>query len=90
MDPITVILDQTQIKFTPDGKVAVLDAIASLCSDKDTHTLWEGLLTQHPELVELCENYPFSPKRQTLVTDGSGWERIQLALFDHLIDMELP
>ena len=88
VEPITVILDQEKIKFTPDGKVAVLDAIASLCAGKDIHALWESLLFHHPELVDLCESYPFSHQRQTLVTDGYGWEKIQAALFDHLLKME--
>ncbi len=86
-DPITVVVDNEQIKFTPGGKVAVLDAIASLCPGEDTHTLWERLLEQQPELHGLCEDYPFSRQKSTPVTDGQGWERIQEALFTYMLDM---
>lgn len=87
-DAITVVVDQECIKFTPDGKVAVLDAIASLCADEDTTVLWKRLLIQHPELNGLCESYRFSRQRPALVTDGQGWEKIQSVLFDYLLDME--
>ncbi len=88
MDPITVVLDQKSVKFTPDGKVAVLDAIASLCAGRDHLMLWESLLVQQPELVNLCELYPFSSQACTWVTDRMGWDKIQSALFEHLLEKE--
>jgi hypothetical protein len=85
-EPITVVVDNERIKFTPGGKVAVLDAIASLCPGEDTQALWERLLRQQPELNGLCEDYPFSRRKSTLVTDGQGWEIIQEALFDYILE----
>ncbi len=86
MDAITVVVDHEAIKFTPDGKIFVLDAIGSLCSGKNIQSLWQDLLNRKPELAELCEAYPFSKKQSSLVTNSVGWEKIQDALFDHLID----
>jgi hypothetical protein len=85
-EPITVVVDNERIKFTPGGKVAVLDAIASLCPGEDTHVLWERLLSQQPQLNRLCEDYPFSRHQSTLVTDGQGWVIIQEALFDFILE----
>ena len=83
-DPVTVIIDQDMIKFTPDGKIAVLDAIASLGTEQDTPALWRHLLALHPDLNGVCESYSFSNQAPVLVANGDGWEKIQSALFDFL------
>lgn len=88
-DPITVIVDHETIQFTPEGKIVVLDAIASLCGSAHKQKVWQDLLLQHPELDDVCEYYRFSPHQKELVTDGRGWETIQAALFDYMVEAEL-
>ncbi len=85
-DSITVVVDQEPIKFTPDGKVDVLDALTALCAGQDSAALWDRLLTQHPEFSRLCESYPFARQRPAIVTDAKGWEVIQAALFDYFLE----
>jgi len=83
-DPVTLTIDQDTIKFTPDGKIAVLDAIASLCAELEMPNLWQRLISFHPELAEVCASYSFANQPPALVADGDGWEKIQTALFELL------
>jgi hypothetical protein len=85
--PITILIDDESIKFTPEGKVAVLDAITSLSGIENEHMVWERLLSRWPELEGVCEPYKFSRDENMLVTDVGGWEMIQSALFDYLIEI---
>ncbi|MDA8140890.1 MAG: hypothetical protein M0036_19755 [Desulfobacteraceae bacterium] len=85
-DPVTVIIDEDPIKFTPDGRIDVLDAIASLGAEHDTQGLWRRLILLHPELSKVCGRYVFANQSPALVADAEGWEKIQAALFEFLIE----
>lgn len=87
-DPVMVTIDQDTIKFTPEGKIDVLDAIASLGAAQDPPALWQRLLLLNPELAALCQSYPFANQPPSLVADGDGWERIQAALFEFIVEVE--
>lgn len=89
MKDTVIMVDKAPVKFTPDGKVNVLDAIGLLCADKDSRAIWRHLLHEHPEIKENSEFYTFSQDYSACVTDGDGWEKIQSALFDLMLDMEL-
>ena len=89
-DSVTVVIDEASVQFTPDGRVRVLDAIASLSGRDESVALWQSLLAQQPELSALCETYAFSGQTPALVTDSVGWEVIQSLLFDFLLDTREP
>ena len=82
---LTLTLEDDEVKFTPDGKVAVVDAIAALSDAEDPEDIWEALKAEHPEIRKYCEDFKY--KRETIsVTDSHGWEKIEALLFDYLID----
>ncbi|MCJ8499040.1 hypothetical protein [Desulfatitalea alkaliphila] len=87
-DPLTIVVDKEPIQFTGDGKVVVLDAIGALCGPEDKTELWTRLLDKRPELRGLCEHHRFSRNGSALVTDGEGWDKIQSALFDLVLELE--
>ncbi len=43
-------LDQDKFRFTPDGKVSVMDIIAALCAGEEPEMIWEEITMQHPEI----------------------------------------
>lgn len=84
----TVVIDQDTIKFTPDGKVDVMDAIATLCGNdqKAAQKIWQRLIKEHPEAVDSFEDYRFSGQERTPVADSRGWSAIQAILFDYMLE----
>lgn len=87
-DPVTVVIDQNTIKFTPEGKVDVVDAIASLSGNEKAaaETLWRRIQADHPEASDLFETSRFSGRTKTPVADGPGWLAIQALLIDYLLE----
>ena len=43
--------DDDRIRFTPEGKVFVLDAIKALTQSEHPKDLWESLNTKYPEIL---------------------------------------
>jgi hypothetical protein len=82
----TLKLDNDQIRFTPDGKVAVVDAIKALSFLGDPETVWESLKAESPEINEVYQNYDFAESKSEAVVDGEGWEKIEAALLDYMLD----
>lgn len=82
----TVKLDNDHIRFTPDGKVAVVDAIKALSDLGEPETVWESLKAESPEINEVYQDYDFSESKSEAVVDGEGWEKIEAALLDYMLD----
>jgi hypothetical protein len=80
-------LDGDYVRFTPDGKVAVVDAIKALSARESAECLciWESLKEKRPEFRELCEGYSFQENKPESVVDGDMWEKIEDALLDYII-----
>jgi hypothetical protein len=80
-------LDQHAIRFTPDGKIAVIDAINALSEKNDAGHIWTDLSQSHPEITTLCDTYTFQKKSEsTPVACGETWEKIQMLLFEYLVE----
>ncbi|MGD2188180.1 MAG: hypothetical protein PVI71_18770 [Desulfobacterales bacterium] len=79
-------LERDRIRFTPDGKVAVVDAIKALSAKDGAKRIWSLLKEEHPEFKEICEHYNFQENKRISVVDGAGWEKIENALLDYLMD----
>jgi hypothetical protein len=77
-------LDQDKFRFTPDGKVSILDIIAALCATEEPEMIWEEIISNHPEICAYCED--FSYKDETIkVIDGSGFYMLEKLLFNYLM-----
>ena len=86
MKHFTMQLDRDRVRFTPDGKVAVIDAIKALSAREGAERIWESLKEERPEFKTLCESYHFQKNRIDSVVDGEGWEKIEDALLDYILD----
>ncbi len=79
-------IDGDPVRFTPDGKIAVVDAIKALSAGRSARRIWESLKSQRPEFKDLCQGYNFTGDQTDSVVDGEGWEEIENALLDYILD----
>ena len=79
-------LDGDHIRFTPDGKIAVVDAIRALTAKKGANRIWESLKAERPEFKELCHSHTFKGDKTDSVADGEAWAKIEDALLDYIVD----
>jgi hypothetical protein len=70
-------LGGTDIRFTPEGKISVVDAIQALCAAKRPERVWRDLVQTHPEIDTLCETYRFADADPAVVVDAPGWSVIE-------------
>ena len=82
----TLKLDNDPIRFTPDGKVAVVDVIKALIALGEPESVWESLKAESPEIKEIYQDYVFAESKSEAVVDGEGWEKIEVALMDYMLD----
>ena len=78
-------LGGTDIRFTPEGKVSVVDAIQALCAAKQPEQVWHNLVKAHPEIGTFCETYPFAGADPAVVVDAPGWSLIEDLLPAHVL-----
>ncbi len=86
--PVTLELEENKVRFTPDGKVAVVDAIGALSEADCPQCLWADLKRSHPHIGRWCSDYRFSEEVTVAVAGRQSWMRIQDLLLDHLIENE--
>ena len=79
-------LDSVPLRFTPDGKVSVVDAIRAVSNSNHPHSIWENLKAEHPEILIYCEDYYFQGEDPIPVIDSKGWEGVWMLLPDYLSD----
>jgi hypothetical protein len=79
-------LDGDHVRFTPDGKVAVVDAIKALMAVEGAERIWQSLKNERPEFKDLCERYNFQEDKIDSVVDGESWRKIEDALLDYIAD----
>jgi hypothetical protein len=79
-------LDGDRVRFTPDGKVAVVDAIRALSAVEGAERIWDSLKQERPEFKDLCEGYHFQENKSDCVVDGEGWEKIENALLGYILN----
>jgi hypothetical protein len=87
---VTLELEDDTVRFTPDGRIAVIDAIGALSETDCPVCVWEDLKRRHPRVADLCVNYAFLEieDEDVPVADSRSWMVIQSLLLDHLIDSE--
>jgi len=84
--PLIVNLDSVPLRFTPDGKVSVVDAIRAVSNSNRPHSIWASLKAEHSEVLMHCEDYSFQGEDPVPVVDSKGWERVWMLLPDFLSD----
>ena len=85
----TLTLDHDQIRFTPEGQIAIIDAITALTGSDSPGTIWAQLVQANPEVLEYCDDYRFRKGQVTPVVAGDGWEKVETLLFEYLVDTAL-
>jgi hypothetical protein len=84
----TMHIDDMPIRFTPDGRVAVIDAIKAVANTNRPRVIWETLQRNHPEVLSFCEDYPFQEDDYGPVVNSMGWEVIMPLLFYYITNEE--
>jgi hypothetical protein len=71
-----------EVRFTPDGRVSVYDAIAFVTGISNPRDTWDDLKKRVPEVVGKTDNFQFPGKgqRPTPVTDLQGFGEIVVLL----------
>ena len=89
-EALVIALDNETVRFTPDGRVSVIDAIRAVSNSNRPWEIWERLKTQQPEILIHCEDYSFLTGVSAPVVDSEGLEKILVLLQDYLLDPNLP
>jgi len=87
---VIVDLDSVAVRFTAEGKISVIDAIRAVGGSEHPWTVWKNLKTNHPEILDHCEDYSFQKQGSVPVADSEGWDKICAVLFEYLPDFCSP
>ena len=88
-------LDDRRVRFTPGGRISVLDAIRVVSDTDRPKALWQELQEAFPEVATFCQNDSAgeseNPVHRTMpFADGEGWEKIFVLLFEYLSNRSEP
>jgi hypothetical protein len=81
---VTLEMDGDSIRFTEDGKMAVIDAIAFLTSDERPACILEKLKQKNPNLETSLETFTIGGE-PVAVADSRNWEIIEILLLEYLM-----
>ena len=87
--PFIVNLERVPLRFTPDGKVSVVDAIRAVSDAEHPISIWENLKAEHPEILVYCEEYASEGEDSFQVIDSKGWEMVWMVLPNYLSGLDL-
>jgi len=79
-------LDENSVRFTPNGEIAVIDAIKALSASDTAEQIWKTLTDENPEILSHCKHFHFPQSKSVMVIDSQGWEQIETLLFDYILD----
>ena len=85
---LVVHFDGDPVRFTPDGKVSVIDAIGALTHSECPGYLWDDVKKKHPEIMSYCGSYSFQNGQSLPVVDNEGWNMLSIVLMDYLDDSD--
>jgi hypothetical protein len=83
---LTVSLEEGAVRFTPDGRMSVLDAIRTLTLSERPEQIWKDLKEKHPELLDHCEDRHDLAEGLLTVVDGEGWEMMWVFLITYILE----
>jgi hypothetical protein len=81
---VIVHMDSEPVRFTPDGRISVLDAIRTLCNDNCPRAIWKDIRKKYPEILRHCDQYSFQGKAFDPVVNNEGWEKLWMLLIDYV------
>ena len=87
-DQYIVEMDDEQIRFTPDGRVYVLDAIKAVSGSDSERHIWKSMKQDHPDILNHCERHSPREGDGYLVVDTEGWDKIWMLLPEYLFFMD--
>jgi len=79
-------IGDSRVRFTPDGRVVVVDAIDALSDSICPTCVWEDLKRQHHRQAELCSTYQFGGEEALCVVDSEAWDVIEQVLLDYTLE----
>jgi len=82
-------LDNVAVRFTAEGKISVIDAIRAVGGSEHPWTVWENLTTEHPEVLDHCEDYSFQIQGSVPVVNSEGLQKILMVLLEYLPEFTL-
>jgi hypothetical protein len=70
----TLALPESEVRTTPDKRVAVYDTVKAVTGAKNPHQVWNDMKKQYPEVLQKTENFKFPGRgqRSTPVTNKEG------------------
>ena len=81
---LVVSFDGDLVRFTPDGRVSVLDAIGALTHSESPGSLWDDVKKKYPEIGSYCGSYSFQQGHSLPVVDSERWDMLLTVLVDYL------
>ena len=85
-EAIQFVIGDRRVRFTPDGRVVVVDAIDALSETDCPVCVWEDLQQRHPKLHELCSTYRFAGDEALCVVTPDAWDIIEQVLLDYTLE----
>jgi len=82
---VQLFIQDTPVRFTPAGKVYVVDAIRAVSESRDPDILWEQMKEDAPEILSCVSEFQTENTQLVPVADSACWEKIQDALVDRLL-----
>ncbi len=67
-------VEDYHIRVTPEGNICVIDVIKFVCNTNRPFSIWSKFVTDHPEVLADCGEYPFQPGENLPVVHGEGWK----------------
>lgn len=83
-EQIVVAIDDKDIRFTQDGRVAVLDVISVLSEASSAERIWARLKRENPGIE--CTEYRFADGENLCVVDRETMEQVQDWLFGFVLE----
>ncbi len=81
---VQLFMEGAPIRFTPTGKVFVIDAIRLMSETKKPEEVWKELQRDSPEILACISEHQTPDGAPEPVADSACWEKIQDAIFDHI------
>jgi hypothetical protein len=81
---IKVKMGEETVRFTPEGKLFVEDAIRLMNPEVESRDIWERMTNDHPDILDYCENYHTREENTLTIIDSEGLDRIISLLPEYL------
>ncbi|EFK08586.1 conserved domain protein [delta proteobacterium NaphS2] len=69
-------LNDDTVRFTPDGRILITDAIHALAGGRDAKRVWQKIAAQNPDILEDCERHDLEDDDAVFFADMETWDRI--------------